>query len=94
MKPFLALVLILSLTAVAGSGPATRIAGAPMLAAQLSAAVGAGFTGGAICGMALAAAIAGGVAIVGAATAGTSLPLAICFRFTLAAEIDVVCALL
>ncbi len=94
MKPFLALVLVLSIAALTGSGASISAASAPMLTAQLSETVGSGFFGGAICGMAFTAALVAGGAIIGAATAGTALPLSVCFGFTLAAEIDVVCALL
>lgn len=94
MKPFLALVLILSAVALAGLGSVSAIASAPMPGAQLSMTVGAGFRGGAICGLAAGAAVVAGIAIVGAATAGTSLPFAVCLGFSIAAHISAICGML
>lgn len=94
MKPFLALVLILSVVALAGLGSMSTIASTPMPGAQLSMTVGAGFRGGAICGLAAGAVVVAGVAIVGAATAGTTLPLAVCLGFSIGAHISAICAML
>jgi cyanophycinase-like exopeptidase len=94
MKPFLALVLILSVVALSGLGSVSTVTSNPMSGAQLSATMGAGFRGGAICGLAAGAAVIAGAAIIGAATAGTTLPLAVCFGFSLGAHISAICAML
>jgi hypothetical protein len=94
MKPFLALLLILSVAALAGSESVSTIASVPMSGTQLSMTVGAGFTGGAICGLAVGSAFFAGVAIVAAATAGASLPYSVCLGFSIAAHISAICGLL
>ena len=94
MKPFMALVLILSVMGLAGSQSASSIASTPLSGAQLSAAVGANFWGGAVCSLSAVALTAGVVAIAAAATGGTSLPLSFCFGTSLAAHIMAVCATL
>lgn len=94
MKPFLTLVLILSVLALAGSEPASRIAGTPLTSGQLAANYGAGFTGGTICSMAGVALAVGVFGIVSAFSAGAALPLSFCFGASLAAHIVAGCALL
>jgi hypothetical protein len=65
-----------------------------MTAAQLAGSVGAGFFGGAVCGLSVAALLVGGGAILAAATGGTSLPFSVYFGTVAAAHITAVCLML
>lgn len=94
MKPILALVLMLSIVSLAWTEPAPAVASVPMTAAQLAASVGAGFFGGAICGLSMAALVVGGSAILAAATGGATLPFSVYFGTVAAAHITAVCLML
>lgn len=94
MKPILALVLILSIVSLAWAEPASAVASVPMTAAQLAGSVGGGFFGGLICGLGVTALVIGGSAILAAATAGTTVPLSVCFGTVVGAHITAVCLML
>jgi len=94
MKTVIAMLLILTMIAPAGSGLQTPAASAPMTAGQLSAAAGAGFWGGLVCGLAAITTAAAAAAIITAAGGGATVGLGVAMAFSVGAHVDAVCLML
>lgn len=94
MKALVVAVLILSVVALAGSDVPTRLASERMSPEQMTAAVGAGFWGGVVCGAAIAGTFLGVGAIITAAGAGTTISLGVAFGISAAAHVAVLCMML
>jgi hypothetical protein len=91
MKTMIAMLLILTMIALAGSEPSAPISSAPMTTSQMAAAAGAGFWGGMVCGLAAITTVVAAAAIITAIGGGTTIGIGVALAFSVGAHIDVIC---
>jgi hypothetical protein len=94
MKPTIALLLILMMISPAGSGLRASVSSSPMTADQMAAAVGAGFWGGLVCGLAAITTAAATGAIITALGGGTTVGIGVAVAFSVSVHVDAVCLML
>lgn len=86
--------LVLSLTLLYGPDPLFGTASQRMAPEQMMTAVGAGFWGGLVCGVAVTATAVGVTAMITAAGAGATLPFAAYLGTSAALHVAGICAML
>ena len=94
MKIMIAMLLILTVISPAGSELYAPVASVPMTAGQLSAAAGAGFWGGMVCGLAAITTAAAAGAIITAIGGGTTVGIGVAAAFSIGVHVDAVCLLI
>ena len=93
MKPLLASFLILTVVLLVSAETASPVATVALTATELSAAIGAGFWGGVVCGAAVAG-LAVGLIAASAATGGAAAIWAIAVGTSVAAHVTLGCAMM
>ncbi len=94
MKAFFASLLILSVVALAGSPTSSPLSGVQLTPDEMSAALGTGFWGGLICGVAAGGVVAGVTAATTVTTAGAGAVWGIAVGTSLAIHVFGACMLL